>query len=98
MRTQSITVSFRLSSAAGERLEQEARAHSISRHERAKRLVIEALTDARHQDLLAEAGLLKEQVSRLRSDLATTLEVVLLNVAKLDEAAVRRFVSERMRK
>lgn len=45
-----------------------------------------------------EMLLLKGEIARLRSDLATVLELVLLNVADLPESDVQRTVSDLLRK
>jgi len=47
---------------------------------------------------VAQVADLRAETARLRSDLATVLELVLVNVANVPDDKVRQFVSSRLRR
>lgn len=97
-RNGSSTVSFRLSGALLQQLAESAKASGASLGEQARELVLGALSDVTHRATLAELALVREEVQRLRADVATTLELLLLNVANLSEEEVKRFVRTNLHK
>jgi hypothetical protein len=90
-------VGFRLGGALLERLHAEATARGLSEGQCARALVSHVLQDEARLLLLEEVDALRQQVSRLRDDVATTLELILMNVAKVDEASVRQYVRSHLR-
>jgi hypothetical protein len=92
------TVSFRLRGGTLARLEERAGNGGVSLGDCARDIVTAELADEARLELERRFDSLQSELSRLRADLATTLEIVLLNVAQgLTTEDVRRFVSERMR-
>ena len=91
------TISFRLGDPLLEMLGQRAIAEGESRGEHAKRLVVRALQDETNLELLHELRLARTEVLRLRADVATSLEAVLLNVSSASAAEVKQFISDNLR-
>jgi hypothetical protein len=91
-------ITFRLGGALLNKLEEEATADgSKSRGEYARKLVLSALQDEVRLQLLEESRGLRDDVHRLRKDLATTLELVLLNIGRVPQEQVQDFVSKNLR-
>ncbi len=91
------TVSFRLRGALLRRLEERADDAGASLGECARGLVSAELQDEHRLELERKFEVLQQEVASLRADLSTTLEAVLLNIAKVPEEDVRRFVREKLR-
>lgn len=91
-------MSFRLRGAVLGRLNERAEEARQSRGDCARQLLTEALQGERHDELRASVEGLRGDVARIRVDLAKTLEVILLNVAKgVTEREARAFVSKHLR-
>jgi hypothetical protein len=91
-------ISFRLGGALLNKLEEEAKADgNKSRGEYARKLVMSVLQDEARLQLLEESRGLRDDVHRLRKDLATTLELVLLNIGRVPQEQVQDFVSKNLR-
>lgn len=91
------TISFRVDERARKQLDEEASSFGMSRGAYARRLVLDVLEDAEREQIREEIQDVREEVSRLRDNLASVLEMLLLNVAKVKEEDVRRWVSENLR-
>jgi len=94
---ESETVSFRLSGALLTRLTEDAAARGASRGEHARALLISVLQDEHRLQVLEDTRVVRDEVRKLRSDVALTLEAVLLNIGKVSEGDVRAFVSKNLR-
>ena len=92
------TVSFRMSGALLARLTEEAAARGVSRGEHARNVLITALQDEHRLQVLEDIHTLRGELQRLRTDVASTLEVVLLNLAKVDQRDVTEFISKNLRR
>lgn len=91
-------ISFRLGGALLNQLEAQANADgNKSRGEYARKLVVSVLQDEARLQLLEESRALREEVDKLRRDLATTLELVLLNIGRVPQQQVQDFVSKNLR-
>jgi hypothetical protein len=95
--SESATVSFRLGGALLTTLEAKALDRQQSRGELARSLVLSVLQDENHLQLMDEVARLQAAASDLRADVATTLEVVLINLAGKDPAVVKEFVRKHLR-
>jgi len=73
-------IGFRLDSHYIERLTDEGAKHNMSAGEYARRLLIGAMEDFRHQEVLAHIELLRQDLDSLRGDIAQTIEAFLLHV------------------
>jgi len=91
------TVSFRLRGALLRRLGERADDAGSSLGECARDLVAAELQDEHRLELERKFELLHQELAKLRADISTTLEAVLLNVAKAPEEQVRQFVREKLR-
>jgi len=94
---ESETVSFRLSGPLLLRLTEDAANLGISRGERARDLVLSVLQDEDRLQVLEEVRAAREQLQKLRHDVAVTLEAVLLNIGKINAKDVQDFVSKNLR-
>lgn len=94
----STSVSFRLPDPLFQKLSAEAEAEGLSIGESARRLLVAVLQDEDRLRVLEEAQQTRLEISRLRADVATTLETVLLNVTQTPPEAVRKWVSEKLRR
>jgi len=70
-------ISFRLPATYAKDLSRQAETHGDSVGEHARRIVVDALTDTRHQELREEVQELRKTVDALREDLATAVAVLL---------------------
>lgn len=92
-------VSFRLPEALASRLETEAAKQGMSIGESARALLASTLQDENRLRVLQEVGELRMEVLRLRDNMATAIEHVLLNVLpKADPANIRKWVGENLRR
>lgn len=92
------TISFRVDARMYRRLEEAAEKVHMSPGEYARKMVGDSLDDHVHARLLEEAVETHQAVSRLRSDLATALETLLLNLTTADRDEIRQWVSEQLRR
>lgn len=92
------TISFRMSGPLLAQLTELATALGASRGEYAKNVLIAALQDEHRLQMLDDMRALRANVERLRSDVATSLEAVLLNIGKIDEGQVQEFISKNLRR
>jgi hypothetical protein len=95
---ESSTVSFRLRGALLEGLQKRAEEQGVSAGELARRLVIGVLQDEDRSRVLLELETVRQELSRLRSDVATSLEMVLLNVGSSSPDEIRAWVGKNMRR
>ena len=77
MKTEKETVSFRLAPDLVKRLDDEAGKRPASRGDAARRIVVDFLTDAKREALLAEIQELRNEVMRQREDFATAMVALL---------------------
>lgn len=92
-------MSFRLPRALHARLIELAEEAELTPSEHARALLVGCLQDEERLRVLQETTALREEVRMLRGDVATSLEMVLLNVTKAsDPDEVRRWVSENLRR
>lgn len=92
------TVSFRVDARAFKRLEAAADDLAMSPGAYARKLVMDAMEDHVRAQMLDEMAQTREAVNGLRNDLASTLEMVLLNLTDADEAHVQEWVTENLRR
>ena len=93
------SISFRLSGALLDRLAQLAADGNLSLGDAARQLLTSALQDEDRLRTLEELGRLRHDVEGLRTDLASSIEMVLLNLpggANPDE--VREWVTNNLRR
>jgi len=90
------SLSFRLSGPLLDRLQQEATALELSPDLHAKAIVVSTLQDEHRLQILEELRAAREDVRRLRADLVIVLEMILLNVARVDKDQVKAFVRDRL--
>jgi hypothetical protein len=94
----SITVGFRLGQDHLALLEQGAAAYGMSVHEYARRLVVDVLEDTERERVRDEVKRVGTEVQKLRRDVATSLETLLLNLTKASEDEIRQWVSQHLRR
>lgn len=93
------SLSFRLSGALLDRLAALAEAEGVSLGEKARELVTAVLQDEDRLRVLEEVQGVRERLDRLRSDVATSLEMILLNVGKdVSADQVRDWVTNNLRR
>jgi hypothetical protein len=95
--SESEPVTFRLGGELLAKLMAQADAEGKSRGELAREYVIAALEDDVRRRMLSDMAELGTGLEKLRSDVAVTLEAVLLNVAQVSEDEVKAFVSANLR-
>ena len=82
-----------------DRLSALAEAEGVSVGEKARELVTAVLQDEDRLRVLEEVHGVREQLDRLRSDVATSLEMILLNVGKdVSADQVRDWVTNNLRR
>lgn len=91
------SLSFRLSGPLLDRLQEEATALELSPDLHAKAIVVSMLQDEHRLQVIEELRAVREDIHRLRADVATTLETVLLNVTKVSPEEARAFVRDTLR-
>lgn len=101
---ETFTVGFRVDTSDLARLERGAARAGISVHEYARVRLLELLDREEESHLVAEAHktqLITERVGEnldlLRSDVALTLEILLLNLTPGDPQQIRRWIDENLR-
>lgn len=97
MKKVSNTVGFRLDPPYLKSLESEAANYKMSLHEYARRLVIDALDDARREQLEKRMVMLETEVSELRSDLATAVEALLIVAGNYPKEKAKEWVDRNLR-
>src|SRR5262245_30488792 len=90
-------VGFRLGGVLLERLRAEAAERGLSEGQCARAIVAHVLQDESRHLVLERVEAVRTEVARLRDDVATTLELVLLNVAKADKGSVEEYVRKHLR-
>jgi hypothetical protein len=93
-----VTVGFRMGQDHLALLEQGAAAYGMSVHEYARRLVIGVLEDTERERIRDEVKRVGTEVQKLRRDVATSLETLLLNLTKATDEEIRQWVSEHLRR
>lgn len=96
-REPTVTVSFRVDGRTMKRLESEAAQFNMSGGEYARKLVTDLLEDHRHAQLLDEANRTRKDIDELRGDIATVLEMILLNLTSATKEQMRAWISEHLR-
>lgn len=92
-------VSFRLARPLHERLAGEAIARGIDSPDLyARALVVGVLQDETRLQLIEELHAVREDLRRLRADVATALEMTLINVGNAPTDRVQEFVSKNLRR
>ncbi len=92
------TVSFRVDGRTYKRLESDAERRALSPHAYARQLVEDVLADAERERLREEVATNRKEVLALREDLATVLEMILINLTKSSEEDIRTWVSRNLRR
>lgn len=95
---ESSTVSFRLRGASLDRLQKLAEEQGVSSGELARRLVLSVLQDEDRSRVLLEVEAVRQEVAKLRADVASSLEMVLLNVGNSSPDEIRTWVSKNLRR
>jgi len=90
-------ITFRLAKELRASLEERASEAGTSANLLAREMVQAHLADERGRELARQLDGLQGELVSLRSDVATVLELLLLNLTEVSKDDVRRFVSERMR-
>ena len=80
------------------RLESSASKFNMSGGEYARKLVVDLLEDHRHAQLLDEAKRTQNGISELRGDIATVLEMILLNLTSAKKDEIRAWITENLRR
>jgi hypothetical protein len=94
---ESFTISYRVDSATLMQLEKGASPYGISVHEYARQQLMEKLEGRGEARILAETEATRGSVEDLRNDVATTLEVILLNTTKTAPEKIRDWVNTHLR-
>lgn len=84
MPPKSDSVTFRLPEDLHKDLVASAEKHGTSHHKRARDLVIAGLQDANIEELRQEMAEVRNNLERLREDLATAVASLLVNAGKVD--------------
>lgn len=77
MATATKTISFRVDASVAEFVDEQAKARGLERSDFLRELLTAALADTKQDDLLYELGEAREQIRRLRDDLAKVAVLVL---------------------
>jgi hypothetical protein len=98
MKPPTYTISFRVDGRLLKRLEADASSCNLSLHADARRLVQEVLEDTERERVREEIAATRAEVAQLREDLATALEMILLNLTQVGEEEIRAWVSRNLRR
>ena len=90
-------ISFRVDNATLGQLEKGAARYGMSVHEYARQRLVELLEKQDETRLLEAAGITQRGVERLRSDVATALEVILLNTTPSEPERIRDWINRYLR-
>ena len=93
----SYPLSFRVDGATLAQLEKGAARYGISVHEYARQRLLELLERADETRLLGEAQATRQSVEQLRGDVATALEVILLNTTQSEPERIRDWINTHLR-
>lgn len=96
--TDTHTISFRIDSGALHLLTDSACETHLSLGAEARRLLLTALHDETAREVLRELRNFRGELEALRSDVATTLEAVLLNLAHASATEVETYLNESLRR
>lgn len=96
-RGQSFTVSFRLDASYLAELEKRAALHSVSIHEEARRIVLDALNDAERGAVREEVSEAKKDIRDLRMRLADAVEALLITAGNYPKDKAREWTTENIR-
>ena len=91
------TVSFRVDARTWKRLEREADSYNLSAGAYARKVMTDALEDHHRAQMLETATETQQQITKLRSDVATALEMVLLNLTTATKDEVRAWITKNLR-
>lgn len=76
-----VIITFKLSDELAAQLEPEIEGQTM-RHKRAKRIVVDYLTDTNRHRIREEINALRTEIVRLREDFATAITALMTNAAK----------------
>lgn len=93
----SYPISFRVDGGALSQLEKGAARYGISVHEYARQRLLELLEKQDEARLLEAARTTQRGVEGLRGDVATALEVILLNTTQSDPEKIRDWINTHLR-
>jgi len=96
-KAETYTISFRVDGRVLRQLEEGASQNEISVHAYARRLVQEILEDTERERVREEVQGVQQQVARLRDDVATALEMVLINLTSAEEEEIKAWVTRNLR-
>ena len=91
------TVGFQLEDGYHRRLEKEGEEFKMSAGQYARQLVIDALEDANRERLERRMVMLETEVSELRSDLATSVEALLIVAGDYPKEKAKEWVDRNLR-
>ena len=95
---ESVRVEFRLRKELAALLDERKRASGAKSANLAARAILEdELQEVRWLDIQRDVADLKHNAMRLRDNIATVLEVLMLNVAKLSRDEVEEFITRNLR-
>lgn len=97
MSTPSKPIGFRLSAAAAKRLAATAARRGLTPGTYARRLVLEGLEDDAGRKALDELAVIREQLARLRTDLARVAVALLTDAGKAEVEDAEAWVREHFR-
>lgn len=97
MSTPSKPIGFRLSAAAAKRLAAAAARRGLTPGTYARRLVLEGLEDDAGRKALDELAVIREQLARLRTDLARVAVALLTDAGKAEVEDAEAWVREHFR-
>jgi hypothetical protein len=79
-----VTISFKVEEGIAQELDRRADGGG-SRHQEARKIVLEVLTDAERYRVFNELAATREQIDRMRHDLATAVVALLVRAGKVDD-------------
>lgn len=91
-------VGFRLPDRLFDQLRERAERDGKSPGEYARRLVASVLEDEERKQTAVQLQAVQQELASLRADVATTLEMVLLNTVKVSPESVKKWVTEKLRR
>jgi hypothetical protein len=96
--TVSKTLGVRLPDQIRHRLEKIAAEERTTPSDAARRFITAALTDEDRRQVLGELQEVRRELLKLRTDVATALEMILIQIGKAPEPVVKKFVTEHLRR
>lgn len=91
-------VGFRLDAFYRQQLETRGAAEGLSAGEYARRLVVRALEDPAGESVTRDLAALREEMTKLRADMASSLEMILLNLTAAKPEEIKAWVSQHLRR